>query len=279
MVFSVIQEQFLRHSSSELTPTIQSGLGPSMESTDITWCFLSNRNTANVLPFTFGYHRPRALMMVRILPDSQSVVSTASHVNFGSFDRRLTSALSSDSSFLVAPCSATLLTPSEANPSYSHILKSAAWDAPIMSEKWVNHSCRGGYSLSGNPLGCVYLDHSPSKVISYLASSQAQHSSSTSGCSSSFSCSANTAHTASNFTLPSWHSSFVNSPSSIYQESRFSTTCSADIPEVTYLKTTHPDPAGGATHSTLTSALCTSDVCTTACGQSSENLDKASPNN
>ncbi|CAN7994974.1 unnamed protein product [Ixodes hexagonus] len=117
MVFSVIQEQFLRHSSSELTPTIQSGLGPSMESTDITWCFLSNRNTANVLPFTFGYHRPRALMMI---------ARHRWHVTQSLHTARLTSALSSDSSFFVAPCSATLLTPSEANPSYSHILKSAA---------------------------------------------------------------------------------------------------------------------------------------------------------
>ncbi|CAN7994972.1 unnamed protein product, partial [Ixodes hexagonus] len=41
---------------------------------------------------------------------------------------------------------------------------------------------------------------------------------------------------ASNFTLPSWHSSLVNSPSSIYQESRFSTTTCTNITGIDLLE-------------------------------------------
>jgi len=55
---------------------------------------------------------------------------------------------------------------------------SPEWEAPMTSENRVSHP------LGGKSLGWVCLDQSPSNVTSYLASSQAQHFLTTSGCSS-----------------------------------------------------------------------------------------------
>lgn len=55
------------HSSNADTPTNQSGDGDNIDTNDTKWFSESTRNTANVLPVIFGYDKPRALIIVRML--------------------------------------------------------------------------------------------------------------------------------------------------------------------------------------------------------------------
>ena len=93
----------------------------------------------------------------------------------------------------------------------------------MISEKCNSHS------PLGKSLGWVFSDQSPSKVTSYLASSQAQQGSLIWSC---FRCSS----------ILASHSSKLNLPESMAHSSLFSTTVA--------LKVTHPLPTGGAVHKT-----------------------------
>lgn len=60
-----VHEQSALHKFSPLTPTTQSGDGPNIEANDTLWCTRSTRNVVEVLVFTYGYHKPAALISDR----------------------------------------------------------------------------------------------------------------------------------------------------------------------------------------------------------------------
>ena len=60
------QVQLARQSSSDEIPTIQSGDGPNMLTSETRWFLGSVLKMAKVLPWTLGCQSPRALMIVRM---------------------------------------------------------------------------------------------------------------------------------------------------------------------------------------------------------------------
>lgn len=125
------------HKFSPLTPTTQSGDGPNIDTIDSLWCFWSTRKFADVFVLTFGYHKPAALINV---------------LKRGPFAR------SSKSNARTEPNSANDLKPSVAIWFSPQNEKFESCDAPMTSEKCVNHTA------NGKSRGCVSFDQIPSKV-------------------------------------------------------------------------------------------------------------------
>lgn len=129
--------QSIWHKFNPLTPTTQSGDGPNIETKDNLWWTRSTRKFDDVFVFTFGYQSPAALISV---------------LKRGPFAR------SSKSNARTEPNSANDLKPSVAIWFSPQNEKFESCDAPITSEKCVNHTA------NGKSRGWVSLDQIPSNV-------------------------------------------------------------------------------------------------------------------
>jgi hypothetical protein len=109
-----------------------------MELKDMRWWRRSTLKLAEVLVLTFGYHNPAALIIVL---------------------KYLLLALNSVSMSRTEPHSAKLLKPSEAICPSPQKLKFFSCEAPMTSEKCVNHR------ENGKSFGWVLFDQIPSNII------------------------------------------------------------------------------------------------------------------